>query len=138
MAASLMILTGRRKALRKSNPIQPLPRLWGSRRGHSLIMGPGNPSDTQSNFQSRTDFLTTRIILPGVMVGPDGYLRGSVCPLASILMFVPPTSITRTLGDFAPVHLSWLLLRYAPKSTGDFICATKILRLPFSARIARI
>src|SRR5246127_996125 len=102
MAASLMILTGQPKALLNANPIQPLPRLWGSRRGHSLMMGPGNPSDTQSNFQSRTDFLTTRIILPGVMVGPDGYLRGSVCPLASILTLVPPTSITRTFGDFAP------------------------------------
>src|ERR1700751_4125697 len=101
MAASLMVFTGQPKALRKLNPIQPLPRLWGSRRAHSLMMGPGNPRDTQSNSQSRTDSLTTRIILPGVMAGPDGYLRGSVCPVASILMFVSPTSITRTLGDFA-------------------------------------
>ena len=63
------------------------------------MTGPGNPSDTRSNFQSRTDFLTTRTILRGVMPGPDGYFRGSFCPVASILMFVPPTSITRTLGD---------------------------------------
>ena len=49
------------------------------------MMGPGKPRDTQSNFQSRTDFLTTRIILRGVMVGPDGYFRGSSCPVASIL-----------------------------------------------------
>src|SRR5262245_22313079 len=101
MAASLMILIGQPKALRKLNPIQPQPRLWGSRRGRSLMIGPGKPRDTQSNFQSRTDFLTTRIILRGVMAGPDGYFRGSFCPVASILMFVPPTSTTRTLGDFA-------------------------------------
>src|SRR6516162_6601798 len=101
MAASLMILTGQPKALRKSNPIQPSLRLWGSRRGHSLMMGPGKPSEIQSNFQSRTDFLTTWTILRGVMAGPDGYFRGSFCPLASILTFVPPRSMTRTLADFA-------------------------------------
>src|SRR6516162_6114329 len=60
------------------------------------MMGPGKPSDTQSNFQSRTNFLTTRTIRRGVMVGPDGYLRGSFCPVASTLTFVPPRSITRT------------------------------------------
>jgi hypothetical protein len=65
------------------------------------MMGPGKPRDTQSNSQSRTDFLTSRIILRGVMVGPDGCFRGVVCPVASILTFVPPTSITKTLGDFA-------------------------------------
>src|SRR6266481_3596830 len=101
MAASFMIFTGQPKALRKLNPTQPVPRLCGSRRGCPLITGQGNPSDTQSNFQSRTDFLTKRTILRGVIVGPDGYFRGSFSPLASILTFVPPTSITRTLGDFA-------------------------------------
>src|SRR6516164_6715217 len=60
------------------------------------MMGPGKPSDTQSNFQSRTNFLTTRTIRRGVMVGPDGYLRGSFCPVVSTLTFVPPRSITRT------------------------------------------
>src|ERR1700682_985034 len=100
MAASLMIFTGQPKALRKLNPIQPPPRLWGSRRGCPLMMGPGYPIATQSNFQSRTDFLTKRIILPAVMEGPDGILRGSFSPVASSLMFVPPTSMTRTLGDF--------------------------------------
>src|SRR5215472_4175372 len=97
MAASLMTLTGQPKALRKSNPIQPLPRLCGSRRGHPLMIGPGKPNDTQSNFQSRTKFLTTRTIFRGVMVGPDGHFRGSFCPVASTLMFVPPMSMTRTL-----------------------------------------
>src|SRR5215471_15233576 len=75
------------------------------------MMGAGKPSDTQSNFQSRTDFLTTRSILRGVMVGPDGCFRGSFCPVASILTFVPPRSITRTLGDFAAcaVFIAWSL-----------------------------
>src|SRR5215472_17463952 len=91
-----MILIGQPKALRKLNPIQPPPRLWGSRRGHSLMMGQGRPSDTQSKLQSPTNFLTIRTILRGAMVGPDGNLRGSFCPVASILTFVPPTSITRT------------------------------------------
>src|SRR5215831_5392980 len=61
------------------------------------MMGQGIPSDTQSNFQSRTNRLTMRTILPGVIGGPDGYLRGSFCPVASTLTFVPPMSITRTL-----------------------------------------
>jgi len=61
------------------------------------MIGPGKPSDTQSNFQSRTNFLTTRTILRGVMVGPDGYFRGSFCPVASTLTFVPPMSMTSTL-----------------------------------------
>jgi len=30
-------------------------------------------------------------------VGPDGHFRGSFCPVASTLMFVPPMSMTRTL-----------------------------------------
>src|SRR5208282_5856469 len=47
------------------------------------------------------DFFTRPTILRGVIVGPDGYFRGSFCPVASSLTFVPPTSITRTLGDFA-------------------------------------
>src|SRR5260370_31156308 len=34
------------------------------------------------------------------MVGPEGILRGSLCPVASSLMFVPPTSMTRTFGVF--------------------------------------
>src|SRR4029077_20331894 len=109
MAASFMIFTGQPKALRKLNPTQPVPRLCGSRRGCPLIMGPGNPSDTQSNFQSRTDFFTKRTILRGVILGPDGYFRGSFSPLASILTCVPPTSITRTFRDFTGFRLSSVL-----------------------------
>jgi hypothetical protein len=62
-------------------------------------MGPGYPNATQSNFQSQTDFLTKRTILPAVMVGPDGILRGSFSALRQQLNVVPPTSMTRTLGD---------------------------------------
>src|SRR6266850_1960648 len=101
IAASLSIFTGQPKALLKSNLIHPPPRLCGSRSGCPLMMGPGYPRDTRSNFQSFTHSLTTRTILPAVIVGPDGILRGSFCPVASILMFVPPTSTTRTLGVFA-------------------------------------
>src|ERR1700733_9590077 len=101
MAASLIILMGWPKALRKLNPIQPPPRLWGSRRGCPWMTGPGYPIDTQSNFQSRTDFFTKRTILLAVMSGPEGIFRGSFWPVASSLMLVPPTSMTRILGDFA-------------------------------------
>jgi len=83
------------------------------------MTGPGNPSDTRSNFQSRTDFLTTRTILRGVMPGPDGYFRGSFCPEASILMFVPPTSITRTLGDLRTCAVFIMNLKNCPT------CATQ-------------
>src|ERR1700730_18221306 len=99
MAASLMIFTGQPKALRKLYSIQPPPRLWGSRRGWPLMMGPGYPIATQSNFQSRTAFLTRRTILLAVVVGPDGILSGSFFPFVVSLMFVPPTSMKRTLRD---------------------------------------
>src|SRR5271154_199731 len=55
----------------------------------------------QSNFQSATAFFTKLTILRGVIVGPDGYFRGSFCPVANSLTFVPPTSITRTFGVFS-------------------------------------
>src|SRR5712664_4767931 len=100
MAASLSIFTGQPKALLKLNLIQPPPKLCGSRRGCPLMIGPGYPKDTLSNFQSFTHFLTTRTILPAVIVGPEGILRGSFCPVASSLMLVPPTSMTRTFGVF--------------------------------------
>src|ERR1700724_2336951 len=99
MAASLMIFTGQPKALRKLYSIQPPPRLWGSRRGWPLMMGPGYPIATRSNFQSRTAFLTKLTILLAVLVGPDGVLRGSFFPFVISLMFLPPTSRARTLGD---------------------------------------
>src|SRR5713226_4652119 len=105
MAASLSIFTGHPNAWLKLNLIHPPPRLWGSRRGCPLMIGPGYPNETRSNFQSLTHSLTTRTILPAVIAGPEGILRGSFCPVASSLMFVPPTSITRTLGVFAACAL---------------------------------
>src|SRR5260370_42566395 len=101
MEASFSIFTGRPKALLKLNFIQPPPRLWGSRRGCPLMIGPGYPNVTRLNFQSLTHSLTSRTIFPAVMVGPEGHLRGSFCPVASSLIFVPPTSITRSLGVIA-------------------------------------
>ena len=82
--------------------------------------GPRIPIDTQSNFQSRTDFLTKRTILLAVMVGPDGILRGSFWPVASSLMLVPPTSMTRIFGDLF-VQLSCALLREV-KWSSEYCC----------------
>src|SRR5580658_173190 len=53
------------------------------------------------NFQPEPVSFTSRTMLRGVIVGPDGYFRTVFCPVAKSLTFVPPTSITRTLGDFA-------------------------------------
>src|SRR6266850_2221578 len=64
IAASLSIFTGHPKALLKSNLIHPPPRLCGSRSGCPLMIGPGYPRDTRSNFQCFTHSLTTRTILP--------------------------------------------------------------------------
>jgi integrase/recombinase XerD len=44
--------------------------------------------------------LPSRTILLAVMVRPDGISRSSSSPLANTLTWVPPTSITRTLGVF--------------------------------------
>src|SRR5258708_2170664 len=91
------------------------------------MIGPGYPRDTRSYFQSLTHSLTTRTILPAVIVGPEGILRTSFCPVASILMFVPPTSTTRTLGAFAArpfflIVLLWFHERmvFAPPSASEF------------------
>src|SRR5260370_33448218 len=118
MAASLSIFTGHPKAWLKLIFIHPPPRLWGSRRGCPLMIGPGYPKATRSNFQSLTHSLTTRTILPAVMVGPEGILRGSFCPVASSLMFVPPTSITRTLGAFAAFALFISVAPRVPRGDG--------------------
>ena len=50
---------------------------------------------TQSYFQERVAFLTTRIILAAVMEGPEGIFTGCFCPVIRSLTCVPPTSITR-------------------------------------------
>src|SRR5712692_11132346 len=120
MAASLSIFTGHPKAWLKLIFIQPPPRLWGSRRGCPLMIGPGYPKDTRSNFQSLTHALTSRTILPAVMVGPEGILRGSFCPVASSLMLVPPVSTTRTFGVFAARALFIAVAPLAPRGYGFF------------------
>src|ERR1700674_48576 len=120
MAASLSIFTGQPNALLKLNLIQPAPRLWGSRRGCPLMIGPGYPNATRSYFQSLTHALTSRTILPAVIVGPDGILRGSFCPVASSLMLVPPASMTRTFGVFAARTLFIAVAPMAPRGYGFF------------------
>src|SRR6266852_8172172 len=125
MAASLSIFTGQPKALLKLNLIQPPPRLWGSRRGCPLMIGPGYPNDTRSNFQSLTHAFTARTILPAVMSGPEGILRGSFCPVASSLMFVPPASMTRILGVFAACALFIAVAPMVPRGYGFFSLIVK-------------
>src|SRR5277367_2634705 len=105
MAASFKIFTGHPKAFSKLNPTHPRPRLCGSRKGCPLIIGPGYPSEIQSYFQSAVAFFTSFTIFPGVIVGPDGYFRGSFSPVAKSFTFVPPTSITSTRGLFPAVEV---------------------------------
>src|ERR1700730_14558012 len=57
--------------------------------------------ERRSYSQSLVASLTCLTMLPGVMVGPEGKRRGSFWPDASVLTLVPPTSITRILGDLA-------------------------------------
>src|SRR5215470_15538850 len=58
--------------------------------------------DTASYFQSPASFLTPATIRFGVMVGPDGNLRDSSCPVARILTWVPPRSIASTFMMNSP------------------------------------
>src|ERR1017187_10274556 len=57
----------------------------------------------QSNFQSFILSFTTLTIFVAVMSGPDGIFTGSFRSVASSLTCVPPTSMTRILGDFSAV-----------------------------------
>src|ERR1700675_3557295 len=57
--------------------------------------------ETRSYSQSLVASLTCFTMLAGVIVGPEGKRHGSFWPVASILTLVPPTSITRILGDLA-------------------------------------
>src|SRR5258707_985964 len=96
MAASLMTLTGRRNAFSKSNPTQPCPRLCGSAIGRFDITGLGYLMETKSHLHLLTAFRTLGTICRAVIVGPDASLKGSFCPVASILTCAPPTSTTST------------------------------------------
>ena len=95
MAASLTTRTGRPKAFRKSNRIQPRPRFAGSAAMRPSFTGPGKPMVTASNFQSATAFLIAATMRPGLRLGPDGILRGAFWPVTSSLTLFPPTSTTR-------------------------------------------
>ena len=64
------------------------------------MTGPGYPNDTRLKIQSLAQFLTSRTTLLAVIDGPEAILRESFCPVASSLIFVPPTSMTRTFGAF--------------------------------------
>src|SRR5215469_7590733 len=52
--------------------------------------------ETTSYFQFRASFLTPATICIGVIVGPDGNFRRSVCPVARIFTLVPPMSMANT------------------------------------------
>src|SRR3979490_985387 len=54
------------------------------------------------------------------MVGPEGNLRGSLCPVASSLMFVPPVSITSTLGASPARALFISVAPWSPRGYGFF------------------
>src|SRR5215472_17787387 len=67
--------------------------------------------DTASYSQSVMISRTAATIWEGVNVGPLGYFRGSLAPVANTLTCVPPTSITNTcIARFrmiASEHLIW-------------------------------
>ena len=104
------------------------------------MMGPGYPIATQSNFQSRTDFLTKRTILAAVMVGPDGILRGSFSPVASSLMFVPAHVDDKYPWRFYCVWLAFtdapyfgcMKLPNCPRATGGLACPCLPSQIPTS------
>src|SRR5271156_2041710 len=56
--------------------------------------------EMQSNFQVRIRRLTSRTIVWALILGPETNLVGSFWPVINSLTWVPPTSITRTLGSF--------------------------------------
>src|SRR6185369_7443105 len=57
--------------------------------------------ETASYSQSLANSLTASTILPGVILFPEGTLRGSDCPVAKTLTLEPPTSTTRILVGVA-------------------------------------
>src|SRR5882757_4489723 len=72
--------------------------------------------EMRSYSQSLVASLICLTMLAGVIVGPEGKRRGSFWPEASILTFVPPTSMTRILWDlaFGAVFIEdpWLVERW--------------------------
>src|SRR5262252_2660423 len=95
-----MTFTGQANASAKSKPIHPAPRLTGSATTRPRTTGAGTPSDTTSYSQSAVSFFTPATMARGVSRGPESMVRFKVCPVASSLTRVPPTSTTRIrLGD---------------------------------------
>src|SRR6185295_12514856 len=99
MAASLISFAGRSNAASKSNPTQPLPRLCGSAAMRPCSTGPGYPMVTTSYCQPAAASFTFATIFAAVSFGPDGNLIGSLSPVARILTWLPPTSMTRSRGS---------------------------------------
>src|SRR5258707_12113402 len=57
--------------------------------------------EMRSYSQSLVASLICFNMLAGIVGGPEGKRPGSFWPVASILTLVPPTSMTRILGDLA-------------------------------------
>src|ERR1700733_7403315 len=64
--------------------------------------------ETQEYFQSLVAAFTSFTIFFAVIFGPESIFTGSFCPVASTLMCLPPTSMTRMLFSCfsmaAPCH----------------------------------
>src|SRR3984957_13647551 len=77
--------------------------------------------ETRSYFQLRVAVFTSRTIFFAVMNGPEGILTGCFCPVACILIFVPPTSSTSIVReDFAMI---------CPNSRELFLLRVKAFKL---------
>ena len=93
-------------AASKSNPTQPRPRLCGSANGRFRTYRfrgsqwtSRHTASPLASFRDSGDHLLRRHA-----PGPDGNLRGSSCPVARILTFVPPISITSTFMMKSPLN----------------------------------
>src|SRR5258707_11451602 len=65
--------------------------------------------DTASYCQSAVALRTATTIPRAVIAGPDGIFTGVLCPVASTLTFVPPTSMTRIFIRLAVCTVARLL-----------------------------
>src|SRR5919201_3116718 len=96
MAASFTTFVGRPKAVSKSNPTQPSPRLTGSEATRPLCTGLGTPTETRSQSHPAASSSTAATMPSALIVGPESALRRSGSPLARTLTCEPPTSTTST------------------------------------------
>src|SRR5271167_2042245 len=65
--------------------------------------------EMQSNFQPLTASLMSRTARAAVMEGPETNLVGSFWPVMRSFTWVPPTSMTRTLGSTLGSTLGFFL-----------------------------